>query len=69
MPNWIVLYHDQYAPHHTVKEDANPYTKVLPHVNESAAALAGLGALFNNNQYVGLAIPLSVLMAIPRVGR
>ena len=24
----------------------------------------GLGALFNNNQYVGLAIPLSVLMAI-----
>ncbi len=49
----------------TVKEDASPYTKVLAHINESAVLPSlGLGALFNNNQYVGLAIPLSVLMAI-----
>ena len=42
-----------------------PYTKVLAHINESAVLPSlGLGALFNNNQYVGLAIPLSVLMAI-----
>ena len=35
------------------------------HINESAVLPSlGLGALFNNNQYVGLAIPLSVLMAI-----
>ncbi|MEE0610740.1 MAG: ABC transporter permease, partial [Oscillospiraceae bacterium] len=46
-------------------EDASPYTKVLAHINESAVLPSlGLGALFNNNQYVGLAIPLSVLMAI-----
>ena len=38
---------------------------MLAHINESAVLPSlGLGALFNNNQYVGLAIPLSVLMAI-----
>ena len=64
MLNWIVLYLTNVLLT-TVKEDASPYTKVLAHINESAVLPSlGLGALFNNNQYVGLAIPLSVLMAI-----
>ena len=64
MLNWIVLYLTNMLLT-TVKEDASPYTKVLAHLNESAVLPSlGLGALFNNNQYVGLAIPLSVLMAI-----
>ena len=64
MLNWIVLYLTNMLLT-TVKEDASPYTKVLAHINESAVLPSlGLGALFNNNQYVGLAIPLSVLMAI-----
>ena len=64
MLNWIVLYLTNMLLT-TVKEDASPYTKVLAHINESAVLPSlGLGALFNNNQYFGLAIPLSVLMAI-----
>ena len=64
MLNWIVLYLTNMLLT-MVKEDASPYTKVLAHINESAVLPSlGLGALFNNNQYVGLAIPLSVLMAI-----
>ena len=64
MLNWLVLYLTNMLLT-TVKEDASPYTKVLAHINESAVLPSlGLGALFNNNQYVGLAIPLSVLMAI-----
>ena len=64
MLNWIVLYLTNMLLT-TVKEDASPYTKVLAHINESSVLPSlGLGALFNNNQYVGLAIPLSVLMAI-----
>ena len=64
MLNWIVLYLTNMLLT-TVKEDASPYTKVLAHINESAVLPSlGLGALFNNNQYVGLAIPLSVLMAV-----
>ena len=64
MLNWIVLYLTNMLLT-TVKEDASPYPKVLAHINESAVLPSlGLGALFNNNQYVGLAIPLSVLMAI-----
>ena len=44
-----------------MKEAASPYTIVLAHTNPSAVLPSlGLGALFNNNQYVGLAIPLSV---------
>ena len=64
MLNWIVLYLTNMLLT-TVKEDASPYTKVLAHINESAVLPSlGLGALFNNNQYVGLAVPLAVLMAI-----
>lgn len=64
MLNWIVLYLTNMLLT-TVKEDASPYTKVLAHVNGSAVLPSlGLGALFNDNQYVGLAVPLSVLMAV-----
>jgi ABC-type uncharacterized transport system permease subunit len=49
----------------TVKEAASPYTIVLANNNPSAVLPSlGLGALFNKNQYVGLAIPLSIVMAI-----
>jgi ABC-type uncharacterized transport system permease subunit len=64
MLNWIVLYLTNMLLT-TVKEDASPYTKVLAHINESAVLPSlGLGALFNNNQYVGLAIPLAIIIAI-----
>ncbi len=64
MLNWIVLYLTNMLLT-TVKEDASPYTKVLAHINESAVLPSlGLGALFNKNQYVGLAIPLAVVMAV-----
>ncbi len=64
MLNWIVLYLTNMLLT-LVKEDTSPYTLVLQHTNLSAVLPSlGLGALFSNNQYVGLAIPLSVLMAI-----
>ena len=64
MLNWIVLYLTNMLLT-LVKEDASPYTKVLANTNASAVLPSlGLGALFNKNQYVGLAIPLAVVMAI-----
>ena len=64
MLNWIVLYLTNMLLT-TVKEDTSPYTLVLSHTNPSAVLPSlGLGALFNKNQYVGLAIPLSVLIAV-----
>lgn len=64
MLNWITLYLTNMLLT-TVKEDASPYTKVLAHTNPDAVLPSlGLGAFFNNNQYVGLAIPLSVFMAV-----
>ena len=64
MLNWIVLYLTNMLLT-TVKEDTSPYTLVLSHTNPSAVLPSlGLGALFNKNQYVGLAIPLSIMMAI-----
>ena len=48
-----------------VKEDTSPYTFVLSHKNASAILPSlGLGSLFNGNQYVGLALPLSIVIAI-----
>ena len=62
--NWIVLYLTNMLLT-TVKEAASPYTIVLANNNPSAVLPSlGLGALFNKNQYVGLAIPLSIVMAI-----
>ena len=64
MLNWIVLYLTNMLLT-LVKEDTSPYTYVLSHKN-AAAILPSLGleSLFNGNQYVGLALPLSVLIAV-----
>ncbi len=64
MLNWIVLYLTNMLLTQ-VKEDTSPYTFVLSHKNASAILPSlGLGSLFNGNQYVGLALPLSVLIAV-----
>ena len=64
MLNWIVLYLTNMLLTN-VKEETSPYTFVLIHKNPSAILpTLGLGNLFNGNQYVGLALPLSVLAAV-----
>ena len=64
MLNWITLYLTNMLLT-KVKEDTSPYTYVLQHNNPSAVLPSlGLGRFFNNNPYVGLAIPLAVLIAI-----
>ena len=64
MLNWIVLYLTNMLLT-LVKEDTSPYTYVLSHKNAAAILPSlGLGSLFNGNQYVGLALPLSVLIAV-----
>ena len=64
MLNWIVLYLTNMILTQ-VKEDTSPYTFVLSHKNASAILPSlGLGSLFNGNQYVGLALPLSIIIAI-----
>ena len=64
MLNWIVLYLTNMLLTR-VKEDTSPYTFVLAHKNASAILPSlGLGKLFNGNQYVGLALPLSILIAV-----
>ena len=64
MINWITLYLTNMLLT-KVKEDTSPYTYVLQHNNPSAVLPSlGLGRFFNNNQYVGLAIPLAVFIAI-----
>ena len=64
MLNWITLYLTTMLLT-TVKEDTSPYTLVLSTTNPSALLPSlGIGALFDNNQYVGLALPLSLVMAL-----
>ena len=64
MLNWITLYLTNMLLT-GVKEGASPYTKIVEHVNPKAVIpTLGLGNLFNGNQYVGLALPLSVLLAV-----
>ena len=64
MLNWIVLYLTNMLLTQ-VKEDTSPYTFVLSHKNASAILPSlGLGSLFNGNQYEGLALPLSIVIAI-----
>lgn len=64
MLNWIVLYLTNMLLTQ-VKEDTSPYTFVLSHKNASGILPSlGLGSLFNGNQYVGLALPLSIVIAI-----
>ena len=64
MLNWIVLYLTNMLLTN-VKEEVSPYTFVLAHKNPSAVLpTLGLGSLLNDNQYVGLALPLSILAAV-----
>ena len=64
MLNWITLYLTNMLLTN-VKESTSPYTYVLAHKNPSAVLPSlGLGNLFNGNQYVGLALPLSILAAV-----
>ena len=64
MLNWIVLYLTNMLLTN-VKEVASPYTVVLADTNPSALLPSlGLGALFNDNKYVGIAVPLSVIIAV-----
>lgn len=64
MLNWIGLYmvNMLLAP---VKELASPYTQKVAAVNKAALLPSmGLSSLFSKNQYVTIAIPLSILTAI-----
>ncbi len=64
MLNWIALYSTNMILSN-VKESASPYTYSLTAAGEAALLpKLGLDKLFNNNQYVGLAIPLSIFFAI-----
>ena len=64
MLNWIGLYTVNMALT-PVKETASPYTLALSSENPSALLpTMGLGAIFGNNKYVTIAIPLSVLIAV-----
>ena len=64
MLNWIVLYLTNMLLTN-VKEETSPYTFVLAHKNPSAVLpTLGLGSLLNINQYVGLALALSILAAV-----
>ena len=63
MLNWITLYLVNMLLTQ-VKESTSPYTFPLATTNPNALLpTLGLGALFNKNQYVGLALPLSIIMA------
>ena len=64
MLNWITLYVVNILLTN-VKEAASPYTMPVAHVNGGAIIPSlGLGKLFNNNQYVTLAIPLAILIPV-----
>lgn len=64
MLNWISLYATNMILT-KVKETTSPYTFVIANTNPKALLPSlGLGALFSNNGYVTIAIPLSVIFAI-----
>ena len=64
MLNWISLYAINTLLT-SVKEEASPYTKTLNSTNTSALLPSlGLGELFSKNQYVTIAVPVSVIVAI-----
>ena len=64
MLNWIALYSVNILLS-KVKESTSPYTFVLANTN-SGAILPGMGlpALFSNNDYVTIGIPLAILAAV-----
>ena len=64
MLNWISLYAVNVLLSQ-VKETASPYTLTLSSTNPGAAIPSlGLDKLFYNNQYVTIAIPLTILVAV-----
>jgi len=64
MLNWITLYLANMVLS-GVKESTSPYTQKLSDINPGAALpTLGLDKLLGKNQYVGLALPLSVLVAV-----
>ena len=64
MLNWITLYLTNLVLG-TVKSPSSPYTMAIMGTNPSALIPSfGLGALFNNEKSVTIAIPLAVIMAI-----
>lgn len=64
MLNWIMLYVANMMLTQ-VKEAIGPYTKPLPTTSPaSALPTLGLDKLLGNNQYVGIALPLAVAVAI-----
>ncbi len=64
MLNWISLYVTNTLLT-TVKETASPYTMYLTDVNPSALLPnCGLDALFSNNKYITIAVPLALIIAI-----
>ena len=64
MLNWIALYTANTLLS-SVKEVASPYTLYIKDVNPSALLPnAGLNNLFHNNNYVTIAVPMALLIAI-----
>ena len=64
MLNWISLYLANTILT-KVKETASPYTMYIKDVNPSALLPnAGLDKFFNNNQYITIAVPLALIIAI-----
>ena len=64
MLNWIVLYLVNMLLT-LVKEETSPYTFHISTVNTAALIPSlGLGKLFTNNQYVTIAIPMAMVVAV-----
>lgn len=64
MLNWISLYSVNMILA-TVKEPTSPYTVTISSVNPGALLPSmGLGAMFGKNQYMTIAVPASVLVAV-----
>ncbi len=64
MLNWIGLYLTNMLLN-AVKEPTSPYTIQLKHGGKKALLPnMGLDALFNNNKYVTIAIPIAIIIAI-----
>jgi len=64
MLNWIILYGTNTILA-VVKETSSPYTMQMSSYGKQALLPSlGLGKLFSNNQYVTIAIPLSVIIAV-----
>lgn len=64
MLNWIALYGTNTLLS-TVKEQASPYTMYINEVNESAfLPQCGIDNLFAGNQYVTIAIPIAIILAV-----